>query len=237
MIVSIAWTVVLGSLFFGAGKSLASTGAARGRAFPWIAISALVTLPFLFFEPFVMPTGSMEDTVLVGDRFLVQRFPKPGAGRGDIIAFVYPVDRQQVSVKRIIGISGDRIRISRKVVYRNGTALNEPYAVHKISYEDFYRDNFPSEHNKMSLPHSGHEMLEKHVVNGEVVVPAGRYFVLGDNRDSSLDSRYWGFVGHGDLIGRPRLIYDSEEQKPEDTLAGSYFRQSHTRWTRLFSRL
>ena len=112
---------------------------------------------------------------------------------------------------RVIGIPGDRIRISDKVVYRNGTALIEAYAVHKTAYIDSYRDNFPSEPNG---PHADYaqDMLQNHVVNGEVLVPDNCYFVLGDNRDMSLDSRYWGFVPFNDIIGEPLLIYHSEDK-------------------------
>jgi signal peptidase I len=87
----------------------------------------------------------MEDTLLIGDRILVQRFPKPSLTRGDMIVFVYPIDRRQTFVKRVIGVPGDQIRIIDKTVHRNGAALKEPYAVHKTNYVDSYRDNFPSE--------------------------------------------------------------------------------------------
>jgi len=120
---SVVWTVVLGSLFLLAGRSLAIAGAERGRMFAWIAFSALVTVPFLFVRPYVIPVGSMEDTLLRGDRILVQRFPKPTLGRGDMVVFAYPPDRRQTFVKRVIGVGGDHIRISQKVVYLNGAAL------------------------------------------------------------------------------------------------------------------
>jgi len=230
-----AWTVLLGSLFFLAGRSLAVAGAEQGRKFAWIAFSALITVPFFFVRPYVIPTGTMEDTLLTGDRILVQRFPKPILARGDMVVFAYPVDRRQTFVKRIIGVPGDRIRIAAKAVYRNGTAIKEPYAVHKTDYEDRYRDDFPSEPNTPIYP-AAQEML-KGVVNGEVIVPSGKYFVLGDNRDMSLDSRYWGFVSAGDVIGRPRLIYDSADQPTEDLMKGERFAPRRGRWSRLFKLL
>ncbi len=185
LIASAVRAVLLGSLFLLAGRSLAAAGAERGRAFPWIAVSALVTVPSFFVQAFVIPTGAMEDTILMGDRILVQRFPRPSPSRGALIVHLYPVDRRQIFVKRVIGVPGDHIRISKKIVYRNGAPLKEPYAVHKTDYEDSYRDNFPSGPN-VQLAAPTLEMLHTNVVNGEVVVPDGSYFVLGDNRDQSL---------------------------------------------------
>jgi signal peptidase I len=228
-------------LFFFAGRSLSVAGADRGRAWPWIAVAALTTLPLIFVQAFVMPTGSMEETLLVGDRILVQRFPKPTPVRGDIIVFAYPIDRTQTFTKRVIGIPGDRIKIVNKIVYRNGAVVHEPYVVHKNPYEDSYRDNLPSESESpieavAPFAAAAKEMLQKHVVNGELVVPAGKYFVLGDNRDNSLDSRYWGFVGFNDLIGKPLLIYDSEQQATE-LIEGRSPRSHRVRWNRLFKLL
>jgi signal peptidase I len=189
-------------LFLFAGRSLAAAGAPSGLAWPWIAISALTTLPVFFVQVITIPSGAMEDTLLPGDHVLVRRFPKPSPACGDMVVFIDPADRRQRLVMRVIGVPGDRIRISGDVVYRNGAALDEPYAVHKTDDA-------------------------KPVADGELVVPEGRYFVLGDNRDRSLDSRYWGFIGPGDLIGKPLLIYDSEE------LSGG----RRVRWSRLFKLL
>jgi signal peptidase I len=232
---AVVWTVLLSSLFLLAGRSLAIAGAEGGRMFSWMALSALVSVPFFFVRPYMIPTGAMEDTLLIGDRILVQHFPRPSLGRGDMVVFAYPIDRHQTFVKRIIGIPGDRIRISRKVVYRNGAALKEPYAVQKTDYEDSYRDNFPSEPNTRVVP-AAEDML-KRAVNGEVIVPNGKYFVLGDNRDSSLDSRYWGFVGGSDVIGRPLLIYYSVNQPTEDLMKGELFAPMRVRWARLLKLL
>src|SRR5690242_15473190 len=101
---AIVWTVLLGSLFLLAGKSLAIAGAEPGRRFAWIAVSALVFVPFFFVRPYMIPTGAMEDTLLIGDRILVQHFPRPSLGRGDMVVFAYPIDRHQTFVKRIIGV-------------------------------------------------------------------------------------------------------------------------------------
>ncbi len=227
---------VLIALFLLAGRSLARAGAERGWAWPWAAVSVLLTLPLIFVQAFVMPSGSMEDTLLAGDRILVQLFPRPAPVRGDMTVFLYPPDRRQTFVKRIIGVPGDRIKISGKVVYRNGTALREPYAIHKADSVDPYRDNFPSEPNDLVLE-GGRGMLENQVMNGEVVVPAGKYFVLGDNRDLSLDSRYFGFVDAGDLIGKPFLIYGSEDRSTEPLMAGKPTWLRSVRWNRILKRL
>ena len=205
---AVALLLIVIALYLAAGRSLAATGGKRGRAWPWIAVSALMTAPFLFFQPFLIPTGAMEDTLAVGDRILVRRYPRPAVTRGDLVVFTSPVDRRQTYVKRVIGMPGDRIRISNKVVIRNGKPLREPYAVHKTEYIDLYRDNFPAQPEPPVAEHA-REVLARHVDNGELVVPAGKYFVLGDNRDNSLDSRYWGFVDAADLLGEPVVIYSS----------------------------
>jgi len=186
-------------------------------------------------QAYVIPTGSMEDTLLIGDHLLVDKlaYAPPGAvskyllpyqnpKHGDIIVFRFPLDIAQTYVKRLIGAPGDRIRIINQQVYRNGIKLNEPYVVHKNSYTDFFRDNFPGDPN-VSLTASGRDMLQNHVVNGEVVVPPGRYFAMGDNRDNSYDSRYWGFVRRENIIGKPLVIYWSYDASTE-SLAGSSLR-------------
>jgi signal peptidase I len=175
-------------------------------------------------QAFVIPTASMEDTLLIGDHLLVDKlaYSPPGPisryllpyeepKHGDIIVFRYPADISQTFVKRTIGVPGDRLKIVNQVVYRNGVALNEPYVYHKSSIIDSYRDNFPSEPPPYTYDPARdpllRDMLEHHVVNGEVVVPPGCYFAMGDNRDNSLDSRYWGFVPRDNIIGKPLLIY------------------------------
>jgi signal peptidase I len=234
--VSIVLTLSLAFLYLLAGRSLDTSGARRGWAWPWIALAAVLTVPFLFIEAFNNPSGAMEDTLLIGDRVLVRCFPAPSVARGDLVALRYPVDRRQKFIKRVIGIPGDRIKISGKIVYRNGAPLKEPYAVHKDYSTDLYRDNFPSEPTS-PLADAARDMLKKHVVNGEVVVPERSYFVLGDNRDRSLDSRYWGFVDESDLIGEPFLIYGSEEEATETLSTGKPTTPSRIRWGRFFKLL
>ena len=207
-------------------------------------------------QAFVIPTGSMEDTLLIGDHLLVDKLAYSPSGpigrrllpyepvkRGDIIVFRYPIDIRQTFVKRAMGVPGDRIRIENKQVYINGVKLNEPYKYNKTDYIDSYRDNFPSEPN-VHLPPPAEDMLANHVKNGEVIVPPGSYFAMGDNRDSSLDSRYWGFVPRDNIMGKPLIIYWSYDA-PTEALANPSIGIAHlkdvmlhffskTRWRRTF---
>lgn len=229
----------------------------RGTIAEWtITILLLLFLTTTLVQAFVIPTGSMEDTLLVGDHLLVDKLTYAPAGpvskyilpyrepkRGDIIVFRYPVDISQTFVKRCMGVPGDRIKLVNKQVYLNGVKLDEPYAVHKTDYIDSYRDNFPGEPNANLYP-GALDMLQNHVVNGEVVVPPGHYFAMGDNRDSSLDSRYWGFVPRENIIGKPLIIYWSFDAPTSELnssainfnhivdLAENFF--SKTRWRRTF---
>jgi signal peptidase I len=170
-------------------------------------------------QAFVIPTGSMENTLLVGDHLLVDKLAYAPSGgvaqyllpydalkRGDIIVFRYPVDIKQTFVKRLIGLPGDHIRLANKRLFLNGKPAEEPYAYHGTDYIDSFRDNFPSTPYPGAMP-SAQDMLSHNVENGEVVVPPDSYFALGDNRDFSLDSRYWGFVPRPNIIGKPLLIY------------------------------
>jgi len=203
----------------------------RGTIAEWtVTILLLLFGTTTLVQAFVIPTGSMEDTLLIGDHLLVDKlaYAPPGpvskyllpyseVKRGDIIVFRYPIDIKQTFVKRVVGTPGDRLRIERKQVYLNGKPLDEPYKYHKTEYFDSYRDNFPSDPN-VRLYEPAQAMLEKNVANGEVVVPPDNYFAMGDNRDSSLDSRYWGFVPRANIIGKPLIIYWSYDA-PTDRLA------------------
>ena len=193
-----------------------------------------VTIVLLLFgtttlvQAFVIPSASMEDTLLIGDHVLVDKltYSPDGAAskrllpyrevrRGDVIVFRYPLNIQEDYVKRAIGVPGDHIHLVNKQLYLNGHAVNEPYVVHKTGYIDSYRDNFPSEPNS-PLPASAIDMLENHVARGDVVVPPGFIFAMGDNRDNSSDSRYWGFVPRDNIVGTPLVIYWSFEAPTED---------------------
>jgi signal peptidase I len=229
----------------------------RGFIAEWtVTIILLLFGTTTLVQAFVIPTGSMEDTLLVGDHLLVDKLAyAPGGSvtkfalpysevkRGDIIVFRYPIDIRQTFVKRVMGVPGDHIRLQSKQVYLNGHLLNEPYVVHKYDFIDAYRDNFPSEPNTMIYP-PAQAMLDHNVQNGEVVVPPGHYFAMGDNRDQSLDSRYWGFVPRENIIGKPLVIYWSYEASTDDLSNPSMTIQhlidvvvhfpTKTRWTRTF---
>jgi signal peptidase I len=204
----------------------------RGFIAEWtVTIILLLFGTTTLVQAFVIPTGSMEDTLLVGDHLLVDKLAFAPAGsatasllpytavhRGDIIVFRYPIDIKQTFVKRVMGVEGDRIRLENKRVFLNGHLLDEPYVVHKADYIDSYRDNFPSDPNTPLYP-PAQVMLEKNVKNGEVIVPPGHFFAMGDNRDQSLDSRYWGFVPRENIIGKPLVIYWSYDATTEELSA------------------
>ena len=236
-------------------KAKAAPEPSRGVIAEWtVTIVLLLFGTTTLVQAFVIPTGSMEDTLLVGDHLLVDKLafapsgpvtkyllPYSDVKRGDIIVFRYPIDIKQTFVKRCMGVAGDHIKLINKQVYLNGKLLNEPYVVHKMAGNDSYRDNFPSEPNTVVYP-PAITMLENNVKNGEIVVPPGYYFAMGDNRDLSLDSRYWGFVPRENIIGKPLIIYWSYDAPTEQLsspsigidhikdLALHFF--SKTRWER-----
>jgi signal peptidase I len=171
-------------------------------------------------QAFQIPSQSMENTLLVGDYLLVNKLCYGGRGpgdhvmpyqkiqRGDIVVFHYPVDPTQHFVKRVIGVPGDRLRMINKKVWINGKPMDEPYVRFLEPPNNLFRDNFP----RLDLPVPGMEgswwlQMRKLVEDGQLIVPSGHYFVMGDNRDDSQDSRYWGFVPRENIIGRPLLIY------------------------------
>lgn len=231
LIATAFFSLLIVALFLFTARSLAHVEGKPGRPHPWITISVLFVLPWFFLQAFSMPSASMENTLLVGDYVVVQRWPKPTASRGDVIVFSYPIDSRETSIKRIVGVPGDRLRIANKILYRNGAPAIEPFAVHQTTYVDAYRDNFPSQPN-VPLQSAAQDMLASHVLNGEVVVPAGKYFVMGDNRDNSLDSRYYGFVDAAAILGKPILIYNSVG-RPNSDIVTPHTR-GQVRWNRLF---
>lgn len=226
-----------------------------------IAEWALTILILLFgtstiAQPFVIPTSSMHNTLYTGDHLIVDKLAYSPAGsiskyllpyrdpqRGDIIVFHHPTLITVDYVKRVIGMPGDHVKLVNKVVYVNGKALVEPYVIHLDNFFN-YRDNFPvgdpeyAPDPKMAARAA--EMLRENVVNGELVVPPGNYFAMGDNRDNSLDSRYWGLVPRDNITGKPLIIFWSYDAPTEDLqdynahhmvdLALHFF--TKTRWNR-----
>ncbi len=192
------------------------------RSFLCVIVIALFVLTFIV-QPFRIPSESMERTLLVGDFLLVNKIVDSPAGslwfwalpyrhiqRGDIIVFHFPLEPSEHLVKRVIGVPGDRIRLVNGVVLLNGKAQREPYAIYQGSYPDDFRDQFPDG----QYPDPGVDprwwlSVRRSAQDGEIVVPAGHYFVLGDNRNNSRDSRYWGFVPERNIVGRPFVIYFS----------------------------
>jgi len=198
--------------------------------------SLLVTVVIAVFvitfavQAFQIPSESMENTLLIGDYLLVDKvhfarggfwghiLPYSPIKRGEIIVFHYPIHPSQHFVKRVIGVPGDHIRLSDKRVFVNGVALQEPYAQYKSHIRDSYRDDFPnSDFLSAGVEAKWWLQMRELVHRGELTVPAGQYFVLGDNRDESLDSRYWGFVPRENIVGRPLLIYWSIRSPDDDT--------------------
>lgn len=194
---------------------------ARGVVAEWtVTILLLLFGTTTLVQAFVIPTGSMEGSLLIGDHLLVDKltFAPPGVisqfllpyqdvERGDIVVFRYPIDLNQTFVKRVVGVPGDRLRVVDKQLWVNGKQSEEPYVIFKSDYVDSYRDNFPSVPTSMQIYEPAMRMLRENVVDGELVVPEGMYFAMGDNRDQSLDSRYWGFVPRDHIVGKPLIIY------------------------------
>jgi len=221
-----------------------------------VTILILLFATSMIAQPFVIPTSSMHNTLYTGDHLIVDKLAYAPAGpvskhllpyedvkRGDIIVFKHPTLITVDYVKRVIGVPGDHVKLINKQVYVNGKALTEPYAIH-LDNSLNYRDNFPvgepdyAGDSKMSARAS--EMLRENVVEGELVVPPGSYFAMGDNRDNSLDSRYWGLVPRENITGKPLIVFWSYDAPTEDLkdynvhhmvdLALHFF--TKTRWNR-----
>jgi signal peptidase I len=186
-------------------------------------VVALFLLTFVL-QPFLIPSVSMEHTLLVGDFLLMNKqifaptgsehnpmrwmLPYRDVERGDIVVFHHP--DPEYLVKRVIGIPGDHLRISDGRVTVNGTPMDEPYAVFETARPNQFRDNFPTTiYTDPSIDPTWWRELQGLTQNGELIVPPGQYFMLGDNRNHSLDSRFWGFVPRKAIVARPLVIYFS----------------------------
>jgi signal peptidase I len=184
-------------------------------------VIAVFVITFIL-QAFQIPSESMEKTLLVGDYLLVDKahygrsaawswlLPYRPIRRQDIIVFRYPVNPRQHFVKRVIAIPGDHIRLVDKHVYVNGVRQDDAYATFNPGWPNPYRDNFPNVHfegDRNSDTGKWFREVEKLTEDGQLIVPEDCYFVLGDNRDDSYDSRYWGFVPRENIVGRPLVIY------------------------------
>jgi signal peptidase I len=164
-------------------------------------------------QAFKIPTGSMENNLLVGDHLLVNKFrygptaldieravmPIAPIRRGEVVVFKYPEDPERDFIKRVIGLPGETLEVRQKKVYVNGTPLEEPY-VHFLQPAGAYGE------------FAAFDVREQY---GPVTVPAGHYFVMGDNRDNSQDSRYWGFLPREYIKGKALVVYWSFATDPE----------------------
>ena len=183
-------------------------------------VAALFLLTFVL-QPYLIPSESMEHTLLVGDFLLVNKqvyapggmlsrwlLPYRAVKRGDIVVFHHP--DPPYLVKRVVGVPGDRLRIEEGRVTVNGTALDEPYAAFEPTAANPFRDDFPGRiYTDPQIDPLWWRQMQSLTRDGELVVPAGEYFVLGDNRNHSKDSRFWGFVPRQAIVARPLVIYFS----------------------------
>ena len=231
----------------------------------FIASIAVVLVTGLFIitftlQAFTIPSSSMEDTLLIGDHVFVDRMmlapatkwlgkliPYREPRHGDVFVFISPAQPGLYVVKRVIGLPGDRIHLQNGAVYRNSVKLDEPYTL-PLSDVSPYRDEFPSVSGSQdnNVTPEWRAELPSFIKDGELVVPPNSIFAMGDHRDVSLDSRFWGFVPFENVIGRPMFIYWSfvtprdeyERQTIGDRIAwlfniiGHFF--SQTRWSRMF---
>jgi signal peptidase I len=234
----------------------------------WV-ILAFLLIEGTMVQARVIPSGSMENTVLVGDHLIVSRFgfdagipftdwhvplwrnPK----RQQIIVFRAPLPEEGNPdfIKRCIGLPGDHVKVVEGQVFVNGVKLNEPYAQHAYGSENTPVENYPPSSIVLldgGVTQEWADDFSNHVVNGELVVPPGEYFMMGDNRDDSRDSRFWGFVPRANIIGTPLLIYMSiDAPDPNEvwgpgfavqrfeTYASVLIHPSRVRWKRLFHTL
>jgi signal peptidase I len=187
-----------------------------------VLVTGLFIITFIL-QAFEIPSSSMEDTLLIGDHVFVNReqfapptrwmgplMPYRDIHRNDIVVFLSPEEPGLFVVKRIVGVPGDRIHVRDGALYRNGQKVDEPYVQHKMGDFNPYRDNFPAvpPSEMYGVTSADWQSTMASYIQGEdIVVPADSYFGMGDNRDVSKDSRYWGFIPKANVIGRPMFIY------------------------------
>jgi signal peptidase I len=198
-----------------------------------IVVVALFTVTFVV-QPYRIPSESMDPTLQIGDFLLVNKqafaprgpldavLPPSPVRRGDVVVFHYPVDPSVHVVKRVVGLPGDRLRLRDGRLYVNGNAVQEPYAFYGSAMPDAFRDNFPALHSlDANVDPQWWRVMRRDVRDGELYIPPDRFFVMGDNRNDSEDSRYWGFVSQTAIVGRPMVVYFSlVAQPPQTTVRG-----------------
>jgi len=190
----------------------------------------LFVMTFIF-QNFEIPSASMVKTLLIGDHVLVDRIALAPPAKwapftyyrevrhNDIIVFLKPGEPDLFLVKRAIGLPGDHLHLKNGIVYLNGVAQNEPHAGKPVSDGDpqheynAYRDDFPAvpPDPMYGVTASWQYEMPNHLRDGDLVVPPGKIFAMGDNRTESLDSRFWGFVPRENIVGRPMFVYWSFE--------------------------
>jgi len=225
--------------------------------FASVFVSGLFIITFVL-QHFEIPSSSMERTLLIGDHVFVDRMTPTGKSslpllpyrdlhRGDTAVFVSPAEPGLFLVKRIIAVEGDRIHLRDGKVFLNGVQQAQPYVIRSRNDLVPYRDEFPSVPPYASgATAEWTEEMPKHIVGQDLVIPKDSYFAMGDNRDVSYDSRYWGFVPKENVLGRPLFIAWSLDQTEADfaplpfpqrivsflRTATHFF--SLTRWNRVF---
>jgi signal peptidase I len=219
----------------------------------WAKSFQLAVLLFLVIRAFVVeafkiPSGSMEGTLLVGDFLLVnklvygaeipfahKRLPAVRTPqRGDVIVFQWPTDPSKNFVKRLVGLPGDTLAMQEGTLIRNGAAQRERYVHHSEPGVDPAGDEFRWQRDHLVKTAEASMAYHPSRNNwGPLVVPAHHLFVLGDNRDNSLDSRYWGFVPDSLVRGQPLMVYYS--YAPDSSTSAAWL--TRVRWSRLGNRI
>ncbi|HEX3572509.1 MAG TPA: signal peptidase I [Acidobacteriaceae bacterium] len=209
-------------------------------------IVLLFVMTFVF-QNFLIPSRSMASTLLVGDHVVVDRvswapraqwahiLPYQPIRRGEPIVFYKPVlepdGEELIMVKRVVGIPGDRIHLRAGVLYVNGAAQSEPFAAKPTALNyDPYRDDFPRV-GAETIPRVTARWtvdLPNHIRDQDLGVPADSYFVMGDNRTNSLDSRYWGFVPRENVLGRPLVVYWSMDMAEQNEIKTTVAEDAHS---------
>lgn len=237
--------------------ALSRLNARRNRFLGWfwewtrslvMALLMFVVLHVFVMEAFKIPSGSMEGTLRVGDFLLVNKLvygaelPVTGKRlpairhpqRGDVVVFKYPPDPSKNFVKRLVGLPGDTLAMRSGLLVRNGVSVEERYVSHAAPDTDPGGEEFRWQRDHLvPSAHALRSYLPSRDNWGPIVVPERHYFMLGDNRDNSYDSRYWGFVADSLIRGQPLVVYYSYSPDSAETMAWI----TRVRWSRLGERI